>query len=204
VNDREVRVLAEAVAQSSNIIRLDLRGNSITNEGFIELVYGALDSPRLKTVNLRGNRIDQKGLVQAYRICTPRCEAGSAIEFSSEDGILVAIMTVPLSNKNLRFDLRANLVTKKHLENMDTLLRDGDIRNKTKNSKLTIGHKLKFWLRDEKLETLRANRERLDHLRAKPESGSVVKAASNTEEILKMARSVLEDAKVAAGYIDFI
>jgi len=195
--------LGEAIAQASNIVRLDLRGNRITSKGFIELVYAALDSERLKMVNLRGNMIDQKGLLAAHRICAPCCEAGSAIEFSSEDGAAVAIMIVPLSNRKLKFDLRANMITEEQLEGLDTLsAQENDTNASQQLESKTMGQEFKTYLREAKIEALRTKQDRSDFSRKKPENSAGTKTTSSTEEILKQARRVLDDARAAPEIVN--
>jgi len=197
VNDREAGALAEAISQSNNIIRLDLRGNSITNKGFIELVYGALDSSRLKNLNLRGNSINENGLVEAYRICTSRCDAGRPIGFATEDGVRIAIMNIPLSERMLTLDFRVNMVTQKHLEDLEILLKGvKSTETVLKSESNTLGYRMKVWLRQEKLEALRGKQERVECLRIKPTRDTVTGVIC-TKDILERAQKELEFANAS-------
>jgi len=198
VNDREVGALAEAVSQSNNIIRLDLRGNGITSKGFVELVYGALDSSRLKKLNLRGNRINEIGLIDAYRICSSRCDAGCPIEFATEDGARIAVMNVPMSERKLIIDLRANMITQKHLEDLEILLKGvKNTQSALKSESKSLGHRMKVWLRQEKLEVIRSKQEKVERLRSKPTRAPVTGVIS-TKDILERAQKELELAKVCS------
>eukprot|EP00495_Collosphaeridae_sp_1-RS-2012_P007224 TRINITY_DN695_c0_g1_i2.p1 TRINITY_DN695_c0_g1~~TRINITY_DN695_c0_g1_i2.p1 ORF type:complete len:307 (-),score=45.63 TRINITY_DN695_c0_g1_i2:15-935(-) len=195
VNDREVGALAEAVSQSNNIIRLDLRGNGITSKGFVELVYGALDSSRLKKLNLRGNMINEIGLVDAYRICSSRCDAGRPIEFATEDGARIAIMNVPMSERELIIDLRANMITPKHLEDLEILLKGvKNTQRALKSESKSLGHRMKVWLRQEKLEAIRSKQEKVERLRPRPTLAPLTGVIS-TKDISEKAQKELELAK---------
>jgi len=105
-------------------------------------------------------------------------------------------MTVPMPNKKLTFDLRANMVTKENLQDLEILLK-GRKNSQTvqKSESKTIGHRLKVWLQQKKLEVVRCKQDRVESLRSKPARSSAIKV-SDTEDILKRAQKELEFAKV--------